>query len=644
MDYYVSLNGNDLSPGTFAQPFRHVNYGVSVLQAGDTLNILGGVYVETVTVHKKQRIVIQSHKDQIAVIDGALPDFRTSTDTVWGPPDPDDVYKSLNTYPPGTDRGAFSDSAPYTRLITYSNMNDLRARNQAFGHLPDVGGPVGPTVLNPRYKRLPRRPWVYMGPGVYQDNQGFLYARLSHTNLGVPEIVDYDGPEDPRAVPLALWTAGPNASTILVEQSTSVTFRNLTVRYGGGRTVWIRDSDNTDLDHVVILAGPYGLQIGNDSSDTRVSNVRVDGGLPPWYFRSDKKDGYIIDTGEHNDLGADTFKQLIDCSATSRGTTISFCEFVNAHDLQLNGDTVEFSNNWVRNINDDAVFVGKNITTLLILNNVFEQCLMALSVATNSSAGRVFMHRNLIDLRRPTAGRRPHPDPTLIPSDIKIDIAVMRQGKLFKDGKADPEVNVSHNTVVVVDQEGLASHNLFRKYDGNPPRRAINNIFVAINHSPDLDLPVAYLPKPSVGLLTDGNCYFRIGRPATNLLAVEAYGANGEQTFANLHAMQTSAYFIESTAVYLPGFEASGTDLNPRLRRYWLPLHFPLVEDLRLAEESPAHHGGISLVNILPEVNDNPPTEDPPDMGCYPYQSAPMSVGVDGLRLFPSNPLTPPPP
>lgn len=46
--YYVSTTGNDSNTGTELQPFRTIAKGVSVMSAGDTLNIRGGTYAERI--------------------------------------------------------------------------------------------------------------------------------------------------------------------------------------------------------------------------------------------------------------------------------------------------------------------------------------------------------------------------------------------------------------------------------------------------------------------------------------------------------------------------------------------------------------------------------------------------------------------
>lgn len=142
----------------------------------------------------------------------------------------DGEYVTRDRYPACTEFGAFLGPAPYTRLITYSNINDLRAGNQTSGPLPGGVGPDGPVIDSPRDPDLPKRPWVYMGPGLHQDDNQFVHVRLSHTALNLPGITDYTSPEISVSCPLAIWTA-PDP-TVKVTDCTSVHIENLTVRFG----------------------------------------------------------------------------------------------------------------------------------------------------------------------------------------------------------------------------------------------------------------------------------------------------------------------------------------------------------------------------------------------------------------------------
>ena len=663
--YYVSPDGDDDNTGTSdEQPFRGFTRAANELAPGDRLLVMRGVYrrvwLQGIGAEGGPPIIIQPYPGHTVTIDGARLDFLQRPGDAWipVPPATDPVvvssalagglgttpfvvneYVSRISLPPGTDCGAFVSGRPsYTRLITYDQLRDLRAVNQGFGPLSADSDFPGPMIKDWKTSPFPRRPWVYMGPGLWQDASGFLHIRLSPTTHGVPGIEDYGGPTDPRDIPLAIWrhTREADYPTVWIRDCHSVYVNNLAIRHGGGSTVRITRSTDVRLDHLSIHCGRVGIEITEGSRQTRITNTEIDGGMPPWYFRSDRKDGYDLANGDHNSLGEKTVNQPLTCHIGTNDTSIEHCEFVNSHDLQLSGSNVTFSRNWIRNLNDDGIFVGKTARDVRILNNVIEQCLMALSVPNNSAEGKVYVHRNLIDLRHPTAGRRPHPDPT-------VEIEVLRHGQLFKrHGKhptSDPEVNVSHNTVLVVDQEIVSSYNLFREYDGTAVRRVYNNIFVAINNSEASDKPIAYLPQVGDHAETNGNCYFRIGRHSPPLLGVR----NMPLTFDSIGDLQSSDFFLQSAAEHPPGFEANGTDENPRLRRYWLPLEtIPTPDDLRLAIGSPAHNGGVSLDGILPGFGDAPLNGQRPDIGCYPYGSAPLEVGVDGRRRFPKSDLPDP--
>jgi hypothetical protein len=410
-----------------------------------------------------------------------------------------------------------------------------------------------------------------------------------------------------------------------------VRINHLTVRFGGGPSIGLDTSSGVWLDHVRVLAGPYGIEIGEDCEDTTISNCTVDGGLPSWSYRTDRKDAYTTAAGEHNGLAEQTTKALISCVPSSSRTTVERCEFAHGHDLQLNGPKTVFRNNWVHNINDDAIYVGNKTLDLRIVGNVFQQCLTVISVASKATAGPVSVHRNLVDLRVPTRHRRTAP----VPAHLDVDaLPAMRYGNFFKSSYQDPDLNVTHNTVLI-NQSTRAVHNLFNAYDGVSRRQVINNIFVAIDNDGAVDRPLAYLPRLTDDAVCDGNCYHGIARTPRILLQVRDEGAAG--SFTGLDDPAGSIYFAS-------GIEAAGRDDNPRLRRYWGPLSFPLMEDLRLAQGSPAAvFGGAPLTDpLLRELDGNPPIDEPPTIGCYRFGAPPMAVGVDGLSYFPSSPLVPP--
>jgi hypothetical protein len=73
--YYVSTTGNDANPGTLSAPWRTIQHGANSVHPGDTVQILGGVYNESVTIATSGNatagyITFQSYPGQTAILDG----------------------------------------------------------------------------------------------------------------------------------------------------------------------------------------------------------------------------------------------------------------------------------------------------------------------------------------------------------------------------------------------------------------------------------------------------------------------------------------------------------------------------------------------------------------------------------------------
>lgn len=654
MEYVVSPDGVEANDGSAASPWP-LSKGIAALEPGDVLYLRGGTYLERALLKGKHAvpsnpIVITSFPDEHATIDGSVADFREAPNDDWVPGETPGEFVSANPLPRGGShaaRGSFLQTNPYRRLISYSTIKDLQAVNQLFGPIADDHQLEGPTVSPPDLD-FPRRPWVYMGPGIFQDESGYIHIRLSPTNHNVAGFAEYSGEADPRQLRLAIWTSF--RATLRVVGCTSVYVTDITVRHGA-RSVNIENSLDVRLDHVNVLAGSYGVHIGPNCEGTVMSHCQVDGGLPPWYFRSDRKDGYryLLDNGAvaSNGLGQNTVKSLIYGSTSCSHTRINYCEFMNGHDLWLFGTGLEFSRNWVTNLNDDALVVEtEGIADLKIFENVIEQSLTALNFARETAGNGVRVYRNLIDLRRPIAGVRPRPDGATEPT---------RLGHLFKGGSPDGPLDLFHNTILVKDQTIGSSFAHFRDYHGESSRRCFNNIFVAVNSVPRADKPISYLPNPTWPTATDGNCYFRGWQFRDGpLLHFNKYqSAQGVQvkgddldSLSELRGDPTlqqpdpppSPIFTDSQAQYPPGFEAVGIDDYPRFRRFDpAVVGLPGDEDFRLHSYSPLWRHGAILPDELRAL-DNAPLDESPDIGCFRVGADPLSVGVDGRRRYPRGP------
>lgn len=414
MEYFTSTTGDDeLNDGqALERAFATVTRGVQALTPGDRLRICAGTYAERVHVgdkgsndpeHPSDPILIEpfDDDDDVVVIDGAvntLPGrnrnvFREPGNEDWSREGETDEWVSRDPLPAGTAFGAFIEepdlASHHVRLNTHHNPHDLRADNQKFGPMPEeleVGDPPGVHEMNPRYDGLPRRPWVYLGPGIWQDDADHIRVRLTHTTHSDRRIRNYAGPTDPRQLALAICTE--LQPTLRIVNSGSIEVRGITIRGGGWFAVAVEGSLGTVLDHLTILAGPDAIHIHGHAQATTITNCHVDGGIPPWMFRSDLKDEYRIrETDKQNLLGRQTSETLLACALDSEDLLIANCEFVNGHDLQIAGTNVEFHHNYVTNVNDDFAYVGATAVNLCLHHNVVERVRRFLSLMEDSESG-----------------------------------------------------------------------------------------------------------------------------------------------------------------------------------------------------------------------------------------------------------------
>ncbi|MCP3684228.1 MAG: hypothetical protein GY861_16230 [bacterium] len=81
-EYYVSTSGSDTYSGTKERPWRHIDYAVDHVSAGDTVYVRGGVYKERVTIScdgtANNYITIKNYQNEAPIIDG-----EGRTDTGW---------------------------------------------------------------------------------------------------------------------------------------------------------------------------------------------------------------------------------------------------------------------------------------------------------------------------------------------------------------------------------------------------------------------------------------------------------------------------------------------------------------------------------------------------------------------------------
>jgi hypothetical protein len=611
------------------------------------LCLLGGEYVgfftaEGIDGSAGNRKEIRSAPGQLAVIVGAEPEFMYPTAQTWTAPTAgSDVYTSTSllpsTYEP---RGAFASRSPYTRLVTHQTLEDLVSGNERSGHLCDTTSIEGPPAPN----GVARRPFIYLGPGLFHDrllaHESALRIRLSPTHNQVAFYADYDGPSDPRTLPLAIWRDDSRA--LSVRNCSYLCVRDLGVRFGAV-SVLVADSNDVELDHLAVLAGNAGVQFVGACTRITLANCSVDGGLPPWFFRSDRKDTFttIESDGQARDRapGQGTFGTLVgrqDPESPQSIITdlhIRWCEFANGHDISILGKGTRFWRNWVRNIDDDALIIDTvGSSDVRIYENVVEQCETLISSGTTApetAMSSTYFYRNLCDLRRPIAKTRPRLEAGLDCDPAAADRRTLDHGHFYKSSPPNGALYIFQNTLVLRDVEGAATFNHFRSMSVGAPLQAFSNIFVAVDTTPKSKKPMTFEPFPQEGVESARNYYFRVGQYLSAEFLLRVDGPDSFTGFPTLAAFQATT----------DQFEEGSREGDPGFRRF-APFHSGPsgLDDFRLRVDSPARNAGRDCSDL----GDVPPSV-PPDIGCFHYWDPPLAVGVEGRRQFPiPSPTVPP--
>lgn len=657
--FFVSPDGNDGNEGTLAAPWASVNIAVSRLGPGDTLYLRGGRYFEQVRIsglngRPDAPITIRSFPGERAILDASNPAFVMDAATAWEPAvgpnaHPDEYQSSFPIDGKWFNRGAFVGEGGYTRLLTYSTIDDLRADNETWAKLAPGDPRPGPAVVT-RVRKGQRAlayrfPWTYFGPGIWHHpDTGRVHIRLSHTHNRVPTLSDYAGETDPRKLPLAV--AGKSATTLRIGRSSHVAVRDIDVHHGGDRTLVVEGAADIELDRVRVRAATVGVVVSR-SARVRMVDSEVDGGIPTWSFRSEFKDNYAYLTREgdasskrQNNLVRKTQRTLLLIGGASRDTEIVRCNFTNGHDVYVGGVRTNFHHNWIDRIQDEALFVSHedSIEDLRIHENVISRALSGVSFAGRRPGRSRFLYRNVFDLRRPIAGYRP---------SGANERSVWRYGHLFKSNAPVGPYFFYQNTALVSRQRGQAAFVQFRplsRGEGDYDRWILNNVFAAY----DVDGPqvaMTFVPHPEYlrQRRPDGTPVFRSNgnlwrparpssklqrqRPMFRCLSLIDGTRCRPQRFAHLADLTRQTDYADER------FEADSVTAAPRFRRMDSRGRPRADDDYRLSPSSAARAAGVRLPPGLPDPW-APSRSRRPDIGAFQTGQPPLRVGVYGARLY----------
>ena len=678
--------------GTLADPFHSIAHAMRQANGGGTVFLRGGQYVESIDLTKisgtqKLPLLVRPRNVERVTIDATVLQFRGPVpNTDWKPvPAHDGEFVStaqFNPTPKGStvvSAGAFlgrkdpqTGRPRHTRLVSYDRLQDLRSPNQLW---PNPELDPDELDMNVFHEQLtgtdesfnPKRyrPFVYMGPGVWFDTGAGpegrrVHIRLSPTTNQIDGWPDYTGEADPRRLRLALSI--DESHVLRLVSCHNIRFENLTMRFGGSDTIRLRDCASISFDHLTIWSASHAIRLQNEKNnpgelnqDIEFKDCEIDGGLPTWFFRSDRKDEYRFRPAPggpvvRNLLGHSTGGTLISSDARALRISIHHCEILNGHDIAVAfGDSSVFHHNWVHNINDDGlIMTGAGVDNIdedgtpvepadegtvnaKVYGNVISQCLTAMSFA-GGQVGQIYIYRNLFDLRARTLGNRPQKEG---------EQSSLRHSGFFKDGTDEGPFDLFHNTCVILDpgavgdalkdmQRAGFGHYGTKLNDQQGRRRAFNNIFVVVYSQEDKTNAIAFLPPNTFAGPTDGNLYHRFGTGDHARFLVRNNDHN------DLH--QDLDTYQEAQFPY----EKGGRSKNPLFRSFdesGQPL--PDTDDFRLSGLSPARGSPVKLPDELRSLDKEASGLGflfdllPRDRGCYYANGAVLRVGVKGRRRFP---------
>jgi hypothetical protein len=671
IQWYVDpVDGKDENPGTRVKPFRTLAKAMPLVRPGHTLNLRGNAFYPPTSFQtsfsgtRERPITVQAYIEPYAVFDGGYPELREAPNDAWEqvPGGHPEEWRTKTVYEPRDP--AQNPEGIYwgeimgrkVRLLAYTALEDLRAVNESRAIVPlSDPRPAGGPLVRQETKKIP---WCYYGPGLTwvplnpsdrADPRGHIHVRLSHTHVNAPGFGDYAGETNPNKLALSIAEQTPRLSTI---SSNHVIFKNLVFQNGGLETVKINGKSsppaahNLVFDHVQFIGGRHVVRMAN-TTGVRFLHSTFDGGLAPWtgrhetkasyrYYKTYRGRGHPDNVRRSNGLARQTNTILL---ITGGGTDleIAYSTFRRAHDaISVSGLNTQIHHSLFEDINDEALqFAGIEPGTgtggtdnVRVYQNMLRQTLNPLSFALRRAGGRVYIYRNVIDMRVPTRGDH------ALPPDAP-EPWLWRYGLDFKiNGEIHPFF-VYHNTFITSHNSNQTTSAVFsgmRKKE----RWYYNNVHVMMN----VGEPMMWIPNPELPARASGNVYYNYTPgyegPYFRHGKYNGLAAGEIVDMAALYAHDIFQKFREANG---EGFEVGSQIADPGFANFTRQTFDHQVpypnNDFRPSAGSPL----IGPGRVLPESWPDPyrPSDGTrPDVGAMPFGAPPMAVGVDAATQFPA--------
>ncbi|HWL51881.1 MAG TPA: hypothetical protein VNQ90_05575 [Chthoniobacteraceae bacterium] len=508
------LNGDDRASGTEAAPWKSINASLEKLRPGDTLLLREGIYFEAVYCSIVGKpglpITLRSYPGERAILDGSLPEFQVDPAGAWEPAQGKGEYRSTREYRNIRDvLGLFADS--HLGLQTYWHRDHLLAENELAGINPATGS---------------EEPY-YCGPGLFYDKTtGRIHARLAPTRQNSPFFDDYNGPADPRELPLVVTPF--RRSPLFLDQAMHLRFRDLIVRGGGYNTLLMHFAVDVEFEYVTVYGGTYCIRSKN-SGPVKLRHCGVYGQIPPWGYRTENClmtfDHLYYDPftqpptprSEKNIARLPTHAVLVMEGGEESDVfyfpanhhwEVSHCEFADSHDgLYFNGRHLHLHHCWMHDMQDDVIYLSNPTPTRVcddvhISRNYLSHCMLPFGGHTRGcSSGQLHIYGNVVDMREPTRFDRP----TFEQPEGRMQFP-NRIGSFFLihglTGLLGMEnLGFYHNTVLITSHyAGSTLSWLFPE----TTRSVYNNIFVYYRGWPELEK----IPATKGPIRLDGNLHW----------------------------------------------------------------------------------------------------------------------------------------
>jgi hypothetical protein len=486
--FHVAPSGSDSNDGSLSRPFRTVSHAAGLLLPGDRLLLRQGTYHERVTVRASGTalapIVIDSYPGERAVIDSALPQFRSPGNRDWELVDASlGEYRSVNPHPSGVARGFVLGVAGYENqrvgLVPYESAAAFRSAGTQY-----VDGDTP----------------FYVGPGVFQESDGRIHVRLAKTP-DMKAIESREGPvlagdmEDPRNLSLLVATA----SWTMTVRGSHLVFRNITFQTGT-RTIQLAEgARDVVFDGVTAWGGASAIAVtGSGVSRIQIVNSRLYGDVPRWIAWSDAKN----DPAPAN-LMRSTLLALTD---GARDIEISYSHLRGAHDgigVNENEDNLVVHHCRIENFQDDAFELEGSIDVgrVAIYENYIGNSLTAIAPgqATPMFSGPLLVYRNVIAMLRPPFVNRVE--------GLNGWNGGGRFGHeyMFKHGEGSgystANAHYYHNTLLLLGSDGQGINIIPKHADDT---RIANNLLMTVNGEVNRDIRLA------PGQVLDGDLYWKM--------------------------------------------------------------------------------------------------------------------------------------